>query len=378
MAENFHCKDVQFLKERAYFLRYSFIEELDKHLLGFESQLLSHNINVRWIENEEKLCTQIINSLPKKNFNKVCFDTPNIPEKLTKSNHIRLISIDEVDNNQEEFDSLIVQANFGISDTGNIVFIDKSSRNCFNKVNNLIIILNIDQILVKQSDLSFILSLLDYSNEEESRIQDIKIINAPFKHVLPNIFHSSTEAANSTEEVKIYVFLYDNGITNILQDSFLRQSLYCIHCGKCVNVCPVAKDLDGIFPIDLVKMNCFDYYNHTPFIFSHTTLCGNCAEVCPIHIPLVDLLICEMQMVNTNRTNSRSKQMYNIFSKREKMNKYDKCLFNLYFVRHFYGKNKILHNYFNNVKKTFFNLSFHNLDHNYNEDLKPEDITKQN
>lgn len=371
----FH-KDEQSSKEKAYFLRYSCIEELEKYLLGFEARLLSRNVNVRWIENEEKLCSQIINSLPNWNVNNVCFDLPTIPERLAKSNRIHSVSIKEAENHEEDLECLVVQADFGISDTGNIVFINKPSQNCFNKVNHLIIILDIDQILVRQSDLSFFLSLLDSPEQQETKIHDIKIINAPFKRISPTMIQSTTEEPFSEEEVKIYLFLYDNGITNILQDSFLRQSLYCIHCGKCLDVCPVAKITDGIFPIDLVKMNCFDDYNRSSSLFSQTVLCGNCAEVCPVNIPLVDLLICEMQMANTNRPHSRSKQLYNIFSKREKMNKYEKYLFHFYFVRHFYGKNKTIQNYFGNTKQNFFNLNFYNLDHNYNDDLKPEDITK--
>lgn len=366
----------QLRRKKAFFLRHSCIEELEKHLLAFEAQLSSHDVNVRWIENEENLCSQIICSLPKRNFNKVCFDLQTVPDKLLKSSRIHAVSVEEIENNQEEFDSLIVKADFGISETGSLVFINKPSKNCFNRVNHLIIILNIDQILVKQSDLSFFLSLLNDGDGPSNAVQDIKIIDRAFEHVNATMIQSITEPAFSRENVKIYVFLYDNGITNILQHSFLRQSLYCIHCGECLRVCPVAPLTGNISPIDLIKKNCFDDYNSTSFIFSHTLLCGNCAKVCPVNIPLTDLLICEMQLTNLNHASGRSKQLYNIFSRREKMNKYGKCLFHFYFTHHFYRKNKCLQNYFSKSRQVFFNQKFYSLDHNYNNDLEPEDITK--
>ena len=37
----------------------------------------------------------------------------------------------------------------------------------------------------------------------------------------------------------------DNGRTRMLADEQLRESLYCIRCGACLNVCPVYQKIGG-------------------------------------------------------------------------------------------------------------------------------------
>ena len=368
--------DEQIRRDKAFYLRYAYIEEMEKHLLAFESQLTAHGLNVRWIDDEAMLCSQINDILPNSNFNKVFFDLPHVPAELEKSTLFNQLSIDDVQANLEEPDLLVVKADFGIVESGSLVFLNKKPRNYLNNVRNMVIILDIDQLIVKQDDLPLFLSILDNPDNPEDALYDIKIINGKFQHLIPELFQTSDNLPFTQEDVNITVFLYNNGITDIMSDSFLRQSLFCIHCGRCLQVCPAAAKMDGIAPIDLVKMNCFNIPDSYHFLFSHTTLCGNCAAVCPVHIPLVDMLVYEMQFENRAHPSSRNKQLNAILSKRSKMNKFDGYFLHQFFVNRFYGKNKVLKSYFSNNRTKFFNISFNNLDHNYNDDLEPEDITK--
>lgn len=356
MEEIFQNNDYQSVREKAFFLRNLCIEDIEKHLLGFETQLSSHKINVRWVDNEESLSNMILQNLPNRSHNRVCFDIPFIPETLQNcGNIIRPVSAQDIENHTDEADNLIVQADFGVAENGNLVFIDKNSKNCFNTVSNLFVIFNIEQLIAHQSDLSLFLMLQNPDNSAFPK--DLKIINHPFNRIVANSFQRSTETSYSTEEVNIFVFFYDNGASKIMEDSYLRQSLYCINCGRCLDVCPVAKAYDNSSPINLIKQNCFDQFNKTQSIFQHTSLCGNCQDVCPINLPLVDMLIYEMQLVNENNSYNRNKQLHNIFMKRSKMNKYNGLFFRYFFVKRFFGKNRILSNYFGNQKNTFFNIT---------------------
>ena len=44
---------------------------------------------------------------------------------------------------------------------------------------------------------------------------------------------------------EMYVILLDNGRTNLLKDPNVRESMYCIRCGSCLNACPVYKTIGG-------------------------------------------------------------------------------------------------------------------------------------
>lgn len=356
MEDLFQNNDYQSVKEKAHFLRDAYIEDIEKNLLGFETQLSAHKINVRWVDNESVLSNMILDLLPSRSHNRVCFDMPYIPNLLQNcGNIIHNVSLADIENHNEEAENLIIQADFGVVENGSLVFVNKSSKNCFNAVNNVFVILNIDQLVVKEKDLLLFLTL--QSHEEHLFPHDIKIISQPFKKIISNPFQTSTEASYSSEDVNIFVFLYDNGVSKIMEDSFLRQSLYCINCGKCLDVCPVAKAFDNNSPIDLIKQNCFDQFNRTQSLFQHTSLCGNCQDVCPVNIPLVDMLIYEMQMINELNSYSRNKQLHSIFMKRSKMNKYNGFFLRYYFIKRFFGKNRWLSNYFNNQKETFFNIT---------------------
>lgn len=175
--------------------------------------------------------------------------------------------------------------------------------------------------------------------------------------------------------------LYLNGIEGILSSDvdILKESLYCIQCGRCMEVCPAANaatnEEEKFSPIDLVKLNSMDSYNRTQHLFSHTTLCGACDCVCPVKIPLVRLLLYEMQVSNQVSKNSRSKQLFNIFKKRSNLNKANNSFFRFFFVKRFFGKNKSLSRYFSGQNGDFFNISFEPpYEDNPNEIIKDTDI----
>jgi L-lactate dehydrogenase complex protein LldF len=97
---------------------------------------------------------------------------------------------------------------------------------------------------------------------------------------------------------EMYVILLDNGRTNILANEKMRESLYCIRCGACLNACPVYKNIGGHAygttysgPIGAVitpQMKDLGNWKHLSYASS---LCGNCTEVCAVKINLHELLL---------------------------------------------------------------------------------------
>ena len=78
----------------------------------------------------------------------------------------------------------------------------------------------------------------------------------------------------------------------------MRESLYCIRCGSCLNACPVYKNIGGhaygttyggpigsVIAPHLQGMNEFSHLSYA------SSLCGKCTEVCPVNINIHELLL---------------------------------------------------------------------------------------
>jgi L-lactate utilization protein LutB len=349
--------DLQFLKTRANFIRFSYIEEMEKHLLAFESRLSSKNIKVRWMNDESELVDFICKSMPKSNYNKVCFDIPTISDEFfEKKNFIKSISINALETNSDTVENLVIQANFGVVENGSIVLINKLSKNCFNNLEKLFVILNINDLVVRQNDLE-ILFYLQKEINNNSFFDDIKIISTLPSKIVSKKFQLSNEESFSLEKIDISLILYNNDITEMLEDSVLRETLYCINCGKCKEVCPVYQQTQEFSPIELIKYHCKDENKRSIKLFENTTLCGNCNEVCPVQINFTQLMINKMQyFARRNNYHEKNIDLFKIFSKRSKMNKINSKFRRYVFIRKYFGKNKKTTSYLSNCREKFFNI----------------------
>ncbi len=342
----------QAFHDKAYYLRHSYVEDMDTHLLNFEARATSHNLNVQWAADEERLSKSILELLPNKKYNKVCSDYAALPAAVHNAPQVNMVTLENVADHYDEADTLVVEATYAIAENGALLLVNKRSNPLLNSFRNLIVVAPIDQFLVRQKDISFFLDL-KYGDFP----LDVKIIWEPFKRIEKDPMPSSGSSGYSGEEVRVSVILYENSVTDYMVDPYLRKSLYCIQCGKCKEVCPLSQLNHNLSPIDIVKNNCMYTHNRTQGIFKQTTLCGNCQKVCPVRIPLTEMLIYEMQLVNENKDTSNNRLVHDIFLKRSKMNKHNSPFFRFFLIRFLYGKNKLLYNYFSRIKNTFFNLT---------------------
>ena len=87
--------------------------------------------------------------------------------------------------------------------------------------------------------------------------------------------------------------LLDNGRTRI-RNSALKESLYCIRCGSCLNACPVFREISGHAyrgvhneiapypgPIGSVLSPGLEGCENFGALAQASTLCGACKEACP-------------------------------------------------------------------------------------------------
>ena len=95
-----------------------------------------------------------------------------------------------------------------------------------------------------------------------------------------------------------HLILLDNGRTSILADEAARQTLHCIRCSACLNVCPVYVRVGGhaygsVYPGPIGAILSPQLRNSKeadtlPFA---STLCGACYEVCPVKIDIPRVLL---------------------------------------------------------------------------------------
>ena len=92
--------------------------------------------------------------------------------------------------------------------------------------------------------------------------------------------------------------IVDNGRSRLLRDPELRESLYCIRCGACLNVCPVYRKVGGhaygwVYPgpIGAVVTPMQVGLKEAKDLPYASTLCGACREVCPVKINIPHMLL---------------------------------------------------------------------------------------
>lgn len=356
MNQPFLDQDFESIRKKAYALRHNYFDDMDKHLLNLESSLMRKGLNVLWIKDKNSLIESVNELIEAHSVRRLCFDTKMNLESVFQ-NKAELVPPEQAENSSDDMDLLVVDADMAVCDSGSIVLMDRKSGCCFNKAKNLAIIVEIDQAIAHLQDLSFFIAL-KYWLKEHKMPHDVKVVQDQLNYILPSNLSYFSEQMFSQEAMNVTVILYLNDIEDLISSDLLKESLYCIQCGECLNVCPVASAHDGISPIDLVKMNSLDKYNKSQHLFSHTTLCGACEAACPVNIPLMKLMLSEMQASNMMSKPSRTKQLYSLFSKRSKLNKANNSFFRFFFVKRFFGRNKMLSRYFSNQSADFFNISY--------------------
>jgi L-lactate dehydrogenase complex protein LldF len=97
---------------------------------------------------------------------------------------------------------------------------------------------------------------------------------------------------------EFHLVLLDNGRSRVLAEEVGRQTLNCIRCSACLNVCPVYERTGGhaygsVYPgpigaILTPQLLGVERAGSLPYASS---LCGACYEVCPVKIDIPEVLV---------------------------------------------------------------------------------------
>ncbi|MEO6135902.1 MAG: LutB/LldF family L-lactate oxidation iron-sulfur protein [Ginsengibacter sp.] len=182
----------------------------------------------------------------------------------------------------------ITGANFLISDIGGIAITENEGNGRLSTAwpKTHIAIVGIEKMIPSVADLALLWPLLSTYGTGQKVTVYSSIISGP------------RQPGETDGPEEMYVILLDNNRTNILANPRQRESLYCIRCGACLNVCPIYKNIGGhsygttysgpIGSVITPNMAGLEEYKHLSYASS---LCGACTEVCPIKINIHELLL---------------------------------------------------------------------------------------
>jgi L-lactate dehydrogenase complex protein LldF len=213
-------------------------------------------------------------------------DKLGVPPHLSPS-ELTLVAREKLRKKYTEAEVGITGGNFLVADTGGVCITENEGNGrlstAFPKTH--IAIVGIEKVIPSINDLALFWPLLATFGTGQTLTVYNTILSGP------------RQAGETDGPREMYVILLDNGRTNLLRKE-VRESMYCIRCGSCLNACPVYKNIGGHAygttysgPIGAVitpHLNDMHDYGHLSYASS---LCGNCTEVCPVKINIHEMLL---------------------------------------------------------------------------------------
>jgi L-lactate dehydrogenase complex protein LldF len=179
-------------------------------------------------------------------------------------------------------------ANFLVADSGAVVIVENegNARLTTSVPKIHIAVAGIEKMIPRARDLATFLKLLARSATGQPLSVYTSFLSGPRR---PGEVDGPDE---------FYVVLLDNGRSKLLSDPGKRQSLYCIRCAACLNVCPVYRKIGGYSfpwvysgPIGAILTPQYLGLSYEPKLPFASSLCGACAEVCPVKIDIPRILL---------------------------------------------------------------------------------------
>ena len=176
-------------------------------------------------------------------------------------------------------------ANFAVAATGTVCVVESegNGRMCTTLPETLITVMGIEKVVPTLRDLEVFLQLLPRSSTAERMNPYTSLWTGVHERDGPRSFH---------------LVLLDNGRTNVLADEVGRQTLRCIRCSACLNVCPVYARTGGhaygsVYPgpIGAILTPQLEGLRRAGSLPYASSLCGACADVCPVRIDIPRVLV---------------------------------------------------------------------------------------
>ena len=182
--------------------------------------------------------------------------------------------------------------NFGVAETGTLCIVtnEGNGRMVTTMPPVHIALMGMERLVPTLDDLALMLSLLPRSATGQKLSVYTQLIHSPRR--LPEVDGATRR----------HLIILDNGRSR-LSRSGLREALYCIRCGACLNACPVFREIGGHAyvgaggepapypgPIGSIVSPGLLGLSEFGQLAQASSLCGACKDACPVDIDLPKLL----------------------------------------------------------------------------------------
>lgn len=338
-------QDSDLMRERARAIKDATLANLAEHLETLEASVQRAGGQVHWAENGAEACEQIIQIIRRRGATKVVKSKSMTSEEIHLNKALAQSQIDVV---ETDFGEYIIQvaghrpshivgpalhlskeqvaeilttvssaplpaereplaqfarrklrarfaeaeigitgANFAIAETGSIVVVENegNARLTMAMPKVHIAVMGMEKVIPRLADLPVFLKVLARAATGQTMSVYTSLVTGPRK----------SGELDGPEE--FHLVILDNGRSRIL-GSPLRESLFCIRCGACLNACPIYRTVGGhayggvyAGPIGAVLTPLYDGLSQNHHLPHASSLCGACQAACPVKIQIPDLLI---------------------------------------------------------------------------------------
>lgn len=351
--DNYRNLDLE--KQRAYTLRNKSLLNLEKLLVDFETHFNENGGKVLWARNADDALTMVFDLIRKEKANAIMRSNSTVLDEIELNGFLERKNIRVVEtevgrfimhkNKQKSYHPLAPSINLSKEENNAILTsnfklkADSSAKQMVNFVRHEVGVETKD-VPVCITGANFLLSntggVVLTENEgnilKSASLAKVHIVVAGIAKVIPNMddlsvllpllsLHSSGQSMAACNSItfgpsktgngpeQMYVILLDNNRSQLLAHEKQRKVMSCIHCGACVSVCPIYKNIGGysygtkhIGPVGTVMAPLMEGLEDYNYLNSACSLCGKCVEICPVKIPLDDLIIENRHLAITEKT----------------------------------------------------------------------------
>jgi len=181
----------------------------------------------------------------------------------------------------------ITGGNFAVAETGTLVLVSNegNARLTTTLPRVHIAVIGMEKVIPRMADLPVFLKILARAATGQKLSIYTSLITGP----------RGAEEVDGAEE--FHLVILDNGRSRILGGP-LRESLFCIRCGACLNACPIYRNVGGhayggvyAGPIGAVLTPLYDGLDENHHLPHASSLCGACQAACPVKIQIPEMLI---------------------------------------------------------------------------------------
>ena len=186
-----------------------------------------------------------------------------------------------------EADMGITGANFAVAETGTIVLVTNEGNG--RMVTSLprihVAVMGMEKVIPTMTDLMVFLAILARSATGQKLSSYTTLVRGP------------RQPGETEGPEELHLILMDNGRTRQIAGT-LREALYCLRCGACLNVCPVYRQIGGHAygytypgPIGILLTAMLKGAASVKDLAHASSLCGACKDVCPVRIDIPRMLV---------------------------------------------------------------------------------------